>query len=87
MFYLSGAINVLLFLIIRPELLLFPRPPEGLAEPEIELAPQGTGPAILSDAAKFQDSSELTSMELRDAGFRNNAAESRISSGRISDYV
>jgi hypothetical protein len=28
MFYLSGAINVLLFLIIRPELLLFPRPEE-----------------------------------------------------------
>jgi len=28
MFYLSGAINVLLFLIIRPRLLLFPRPKE-----------------------------------------------------------
>ncbi len=41
MFCLSGAINVLLFLIIRPGLLLFPRP-EELAEPEIKLAPQGT---------------------------------------------
>jgi len=28
MFNLSGAINVLLFLIIRPRLLLFPRPKE-----------------------------------------------------------
>jgi hypothetical protein len=28
MFYLSGAINVSLFLIIRPILLLFPRPEE-----------------------------------------------------------
>jgi hypothetical protein len=44
-FYLSGAIDVLLFLIIRPGLLLFPRP-EELAEPEIELALQCTGPGI-----------------------------------------
>jgi hypothetical protein len=28
MFYLSGAINVLLLLIVRPRLLLFPRPKE-----------------------------------------------------------
>jgi len=39
MFYLSGAINVILFLVIRPELLLFPRP-ERLGEEEIELALQ-----------------------------------------------
>jgi len=32
MFSLSGAINVLLFLIIRPRLLLF-APPEELGEP------------------------------------------------------
>jgi hypothetical protein len=48
MFNLSGAINVVLFLIARPRLLLFPRPKE-LAEPEIELARQGTGSAIFSD--------------------------------------
>jgi len=35
-FRLSGAINVLLFLIIRPELLLFPRP-EQLGREELEL--------------------------------------------------
>jgi len=39
MFYLSGAINVLLFLIIRPELLLFPRPKEVGGE-DIQLALQ-----------------------------------------------
>ena len=45
-FYLSGAINVVLFLIIRPGLLLFPRPKQ-LDEQEIQLVPQGT------DAANF----------------------------------
>ena len=36
MFYLSGTINVLLFLVIRPMLLLFPRPEEldGQHSPE-----------------------------------------------------
>ena len=38
MFSLSGAINVLLFLIIRPQLLLF-APPEELVKPEVELGP------------------------------------------------
>ncbi|KAF8502194.1 hypothetical protein F5888DRAFT_1918902 [Russula emetica] len=54
MFHLSGAINVLLFLIIRPKLLLFRRRhlPDEVAEP-IELAPQGPGPAIVPDAANF----------------------------------
>ena len=37
MFSLSGAVNVLLFLIVRPHLLLF-TPPEELVEPEIGLA-------------------------------------------------
>ena len=37
MFNLSGAINVLLFLIVRPHLLLF-TPPEELSESEVELA-------------------------------------------------
>jgi len=37
MFNLSGAINVLLFLIVRPHLLLF-TPPEERCEPSVELA-------------------------------------------------
>ena len=57
-FHLSGAINVLLFLIIRPELLLFPRPRQ-LDEQEIVLIPQGdSGAAKFSDTAKSQHSSE-----------------------------
>jgi hypothetical protein len=88
MFNLSGAINVLLFLIIRPQLLLFPRP-EKLAEPDMELAPpQGTSSAIFSDIAKFQHSPEATSAALLvDEGSRNSAAQSRASSRRMSDDI
>jgi hypothetical protein len=88
MFYLSGAINVLLFLIIRPRLLLFPRP-EGLAEPEMELAPppQGAGPAGFSDVAKFQHSPEPTSAALGDEDSKDSATPSHVESRRISDDI
>jgi hypothetical protein len=88
MFYLSGAINVLLFLIIRPRLLLFPRP-EGLAEPEMELAPppQDTDPANLSDTEKFQHSPEPTAAALGDEDSRDSATPSHVESRRISDDV
>ncbi|KAF8502191.1 hypothetical protein F5888DRAFT_1918898 [Russula emetica] len=86
MFYLSGAINVLLFLIIRPELLLFRRP-EELAEPEIELAPQGTGPAIVSDTEKFQHSPEPTSAALGDGGPRDSATPYDDNSKQIPDEI
>jgi hypothetical protein len=67
MFHLSGAINVLLFLITRPELLLFPRP-EQLEEQEIDLTPQDdTGAAHFSDTEKSQHSPEpATSAALED---------------------
>ncbi|KAI0276627.1 hypothetical protein BGY98DRAFT_919174 [Russula aff. rugulosa BPL654] len=67
MFHLSGAINVLLFLITRPELLLFPRP-EQLEEQEIDLTPQDdTGAANFSDTEKSQHSPEpATSAALED---------------------
>jgi hypothetical protein len=71
MFNLSGTINVLLFLIIKPELLLFPRP-EDLGRPEMELAPQG--------AANVQHGAEPSTTALVD-----NAALSRVNSGRILD--
>jgi hypothetical protein len=89
MFNLSGAINVLLFLIVRPRLLLFPRP-EKLAEPDMELAPgpQGTSTAVFSEIAKFQHSPEPTSAALLDEGSRNSAAQSRVgSTRRISDDI
>jgi hypothetical protein len=87
MFYLSGAINVLLFLIIRPELLLFPRPKE-LPEPwpeivELEPQAQDIGPPILPDAANLQNSPEPASMELRDEGARSSAAGSHVSPEEI----
>jgi hypothetical protein len=91
MFYLSGAINVLLFLIIRPGVLLFSRPEElPVAEPEIELASQGTGPAIFSDTARFQHSPEPTSTlaaRREDGGSRDVATPSHVSSRRISDDI
>jgi len=87
MFNLSGAINVLLFLLVRPQLLLFPRP-EGLAEPDMELVPQCTSSAILSDIAKFQHSPEPTSASLMvDEGSRNSVVQSRVSSRRLSDDI
>jgi len=87
MFNLSGAINVLLFLLVRPQLLLFPRP-EGLAEPDMELVPQCTSSAILSDIAKFQHSPEPTSASLMvDEGSRNSVVQSHVSSRRLSDDI
>jgi hypothetical protein len=83
MFYLSGAINVLLFLMARPHLLLFPRP-EELPGPDMELALQGTGSAIFSDRANFQHGPEPT---LVYDGSRNSPALSRISSRRMLDDI
>jgi hypothetical protein len=85
MFYLSGAINVLLFLMARPHLLLFPRP-EELPGPDMELALQGTGSAIFSDRANFQHDPEPT-LVVYDDGSRNSPALSRISSRRMSDDI
>jgi len=48
MFNLSGAINVLLFLIVRPHLLLF-TPPEKLVEPMVQLANSTTSSVLLPD--------------------------------------
>jgi hypothetical protein len=89
MFNLSGAINVVLFLVVRPQLLLFPRP-EVLAEPEIELelelAPPG-GSAICSDPVKLHHSPEPTSAALGDEDSRISPALPRASSSRLSDDI
>jgi hypothetical protein len=83
MFYLSGVINVLLFLIIRPGV-LFPRPEElRVVEPEMELAPQGTDPAIISDTVRFQHIPEPTSAALGDGRSGNIETPSPVSSRRI----
>jgi len=88
MFYLSGIINVLLLLIVRPRLLLFPRPKE-LDGQERRPTPRGhrTGPAIVSDTEKPQHSPEPTSAGLGDEGSRDSATLSYVKSGRISDDI
>jgi hypothetical protein len=50
MFNFSGAVNVLLFLIVRPHLLF--TPPEELVEPEIELANPRTSTCLFPDLYK-----------------------------------
>jgi hypothetical protein len=59
MFNLSGAINVVLFLIVRPELLLF-GPPERADESEAQMPQLITGPIIVPDTAQFNHSPETT---------------------------
>jgi hypothetical protein len=84
MFNLSGAINVLLFLIARPHLLLFPRP-EKLAEPVMEFTLQGTSTAIFADRANFQHSPEPTLAALVvGEGSRNSPAPCLIIFSQIS---
>ena len=78
MLNLSGATNVFLFLIFKPQLLLFPRP-DRLGDPEIELLPQGNDSSVIStDTAKFQHSPEPTRAALAGEG-------AGACSGRISD--
>ncbi|KAN0133553.1 hypothetical protein V8E53_008721 [Lactarius tabidus] len=62
MFNLSGAINVLLFLIVRPHLLLF-TPPEEL---DVELANLNTGSAMFPDAVKYEQSPQPTGTGVMD---------------------
>ena len=63
MFNLSGAINVLLFLIVRPHLLLF-TPPEGLVKPIVQLANPTTSSVLLPDV--HNHSPQPTGAELTD---------------------
>ena len=80
---LCGAIDVLLFLIVRPQLLLFPRP-----EPDIEFTPQGASSAISPDIEMFQHGPASTSAALLvDGGSRNSTGQSRVSSRRLSDDI
>jgi len=53
MLNLSGAINVVLFLIITPKLLLF-APPEVPTELETEMSHLKTDPAIRPDTVQYQ---------------------------------
>jgi hypothetical protein len=70
MLNLSGAINVLLFLTIRPNLLLF-APPETLAEPEAQMSLSNTAP--LPDTVQPDHSLGAKRMQTVD-GSRNSEA-------------
>ncbi|KAF8261258.1 hypothetical protein EI94DRAFT_1746329 [Lactarius quietus] len=65
MFNLSGAINVLIFLIVRPHLLLF-TPPEELGEAKVEIANPSTSSAILSNMDKYDHSPQSMGTGLMD---------------------
>jgi len=62
-FNLSGALNVLLLWIVRPNLLLLTRPEEP-GEPEIALSPVNAGDGVLADPAKYQHSPEPSTAAL-----------------------
>jgi hypothetical protein len=85
-FYLSGAINVVLFLIIRPGLLLFPRPEER-DEPEIELAqpeaPQDTVSAIFSDTTRIHHSPDPSSS----ATLGDECSKERVSPSHVKSRL
>lgn len=84
MLNLSGAINVFLFLIIRPNLLLFP-PPEMPTELETQMSDPKTSSAILLNTIQYEHSPKTgdvgvaeeidkRSWNLTFEGFRNSGA-------------
>jgi hypothetical protein len=93
-FNLSGAINVILFLIVRPRLLLF-SPPEELSEPEevAEIGQPASGSTIFSEPAKYTHSPQATGMGLAGDGEwdhppdGNNIALSRVESRPRLDII
>jgi hypothetical protein len=93
MFGLSGTINVCLFLLVRPQLLLF-TPPEEPVEPERQLARPGMNLAMLP-VVTYDHSLQQIGIGLEDdfeknrasEGFRNGATLSHVtvSSARSVD--
>jgi hypothetical protein len=65
-FNLSGAINVLLFLTIRPRLLLFSPPDVCRDLKGTKLRQPATGSAGLADTSKYDLSPQSTGKELAD---------------------
>lgn len=94
MFNLSGAINVALFLIIRPQLLLF-APPETPAEVEIRFSHLNTGLGILPNPVQGEHSPEVMrtgpmgDLEKRtwNDGSGNGGASSRLGSTQRADDI
>ena len=79
---LSGAVNVCLFWVVRPQLLLF-TPPEETIESEIELARHSMGSAVLPNVAAYDHNLHATGKGLVDDSGKpsgNSATLSRVSS-------
>jgi hypothetical protein len=94
-FYLSGAINVVLFLAFKPRLLLFHRPEEhGDSESEVELASLHSAEQVLPPAGEahiepapfpnviLEHAMEPAALGLVDRSSRSNTAVSGISGQR-----
>ena len=90
LFNLSGAINVLLFLVFKPELLLFSRP-EQLTQPDhdfVQVVPVGNGPngpGFFTDLPNIQPSPEPTTAVLADD--LEGRGLSRVNSRRTLDEI
>lgn len=94
---LSGTINVLLFLIIRPTLLLFASP-EKPSELEAQISQSNTGLVTHPDTAQRErsletrglgpvDDTEIRSWNFTFEGSGTNGAGSRVSSTQGSDDI
>ena len=82
-FHLSGAIDVVLFLIFRPGLLLFSRP-EELYEQEIQLTLQGADPQGTASANFSQGrNSNVDLVCAMDEGSMDSATLSHVNTRRI----
>jgi hypothetical protein len=93
-FYLSGAVNALLLLIARPQLLLLTRPKvdsqpeiqpapqsyEVNGQPEMKLTPRRTGNTANAAVSDIPHNTEPTATAILDAGSSNNTALTRVSS-------
>ena len=87
LFNLSGAINVLLFLVFKSELLLFSRPSQ-LMEPDhelVEVVPVGNGPGTFTDLPNIHPSPEPTTAVLADD--LEGTGLSRVNSRRTLDEI
>jgi len=85
-FYLSGAINVVLFLIFKPRLLLFHRPEEhGDSESEVELASLPSVEQVLPPGGEPHNTEPASG--LVDRNSKSNTAVSDINSRRSSFEV
>ncbi|KAH9979159.1 hypothetical protein BJV74DRAFT_131271 [Russula compacta] len=79
---LSGAINVLLTLVFKPQLLLLTRPDQSDVE-HVHV----TSSALFSGTAEYEHSPQPTATRLMDGNSGNSATPSRISTGRRSDDI